>query len=121
MKTTAVLFVLVVGCMIPAYSQLNRHRKLEQSADQFLQKMDKGYVFGKDELKEKTDDSWKAWTPYNLKIAPVESASAPTLNKSTGHTYSQDLMPVLKPEGVFHMRLFQPEGKYFMKVYLLDW
>ena len=117
MKTTAVLFALFMVGVIPAYSQLNRHHNIERRPIQFLKKADKDSVFGQYNFPDNANDSWHAWTPYDLKISPAES----TPGKSTGHTHSRDLMPLLKPEGVFHMRLFQPEGKFFMKVYLLDW
>jgi len=117
MKTTLVLVALLVGGIIPAYSQLNRHRKAERRADQFSQKVDEDFFPVRDKSQDKLKDSWHAWTPYDIKMPPAE----PTPNESKGHAHPRDYMPVLKPSGIFHMRLFQPEGKFFMKVYLLDW
>ena len=41
MKATILLFALIVGCIIPTTSQINRHRKTDASTEQFSGKQNK--------------------------------------------------------------------------------
>ena len=44
MKTTILLLVLIFGYITPTYSQLNRHRKMDATSEQFQNKKNDDFV-----------------------------------------------------------------------------
>ena len=120
MKTTILLFAVIFGYITPTYSQLNRHRKIDRTSEQFQNK--KSDDFGKYEfdifskfdrfsgaLSDKAGDSFNmlptrpAPSTFRAEIYSVD-------NMPCFHPKSGDRMPCLKPTGTFHMRVFKPKN-----------
>jgi hypothetical protein len=114
MKTTILLFTVIFGYITPTYSQLNRHRKMDTTSDQFQNK--KNYDFGNYKF-DKFSRSLNDWARDSFNMLPTR----PALSKFTEETYSGDNMPCLhpktgdnmpclKPTGIFPMRVFKPKN-----------
>jgi hypothetical protein len=121
MKTTILLFAVIFGCIAPAYSQLNRHRKAGTTSELFENKTSeqfrnkKNYDFGHYKF-DKLSGRLSYEKSYSLDIL---STSPPAPNKAPAEIYSKykmpcfhpksgDEMPWCKPTGTFHMRIFNP-------------
>jgi hypothetical protein len=98
MKTTYLLFALILACAIPTYSQINRNRKLQPDTEHFSFYPSKkneylgNYKFA-DRFRRSMTDS-------------VQDSSAKNIEKAD----IQYNMPCLKPVGVFSMRIYKPDS-----------
>src|SRR5688572_15931427 len=112
MKTTILLLTVIFGYITPTYSQLNRHRKLDTTSDQFQNK--KNDDFGNYKF-DKFSGSLNDWTrnSFNM-LRPAPSKFTEEIysedNMPCLHPKSGDNMPCLKPTGTFHMRVFKPKN-----------
>jgi hypothetical protein len=111
MKTT-LLFALVFGVIISSYSQINRNRKTEATAEQFsVNGNKKSAPFDKYKFVDKFPGSFKdaGWS-YDF-LSPLQP-----LGKSNEEIYFGWTMPCFIPEGMFSMRVYKPDSsmKYTM-------
>jgi hypothetical protein len=110
MKTNILLLALVFGCMIPTYSQLNLHRKLDAAPEQLQNKKNSDF------------DKYNFVDKFGAPLSnPAEmSPMIPGQNKFSDkiqsrnampcfHPKSGDKMPCLNPSGNFPMRVFKPK------------
>ena len=116
MRTTVLLFALIFGCMIPTYSQINRHRKIDTRAEQFLVKKNKkSNDFGNYNFVWKFSDVWSNGALDSFNMSPISPAPAP--RKFIKEIYSGDDIPCYKPKGNHNTPCYDPEGLFSMRVY----
>lgn len=114
MKKNILLLALLVGYMVPAYSQLNGHRKMEPIPEQFQNRMNSDFA-NKHKFNDNFSRSWNAWVP-GLKTPLSMTGESDSMKKHSQyhmpcfHPKSGDAMPCYKPTGEFHMRVFKPEN-----------
>lgn len=113
MKTTILLFAVIFGYITPTYSQLNSHRKLDATSEQFRNK--KNDDFGNYKF-----DKFSGFLSGRTRDIFNMSPTRPAPTKSTTEIYSGDKMPCFhpksgdkmpcyKPTDTFHMRVFKPK------------
>ena len=121
MKTTILLFAVMLGYLTPIYSQLNRHVESDVKIEQFQKKGDdfgtyKFDTFGNyksdkfsDFLSKRDHDSFNI---PSTRPAPCKSTEEIYSgdNMPCFHPKSGDNMPCFKPTGTFHMRVFKPKN-----------
>ena len=115
MKTTILLFALIVGCIIPTYSQLNRHRNVNPAPKQLQHKKDADFNNYKYFEKFRGSSSDKAFDSFNM--SPVRPAPGKFTDEIYSgndgmpclHPKSGDALPCLRPNGTFPMRVFKPK------------
>lgn len=113
MKTTALLFALSVGCVITAYSQINRHQRIDLRIKQSLEKENrKNDDFRNYTFVDKFTGAWSVRAPYNFNMTPV----LPGTIKSTREIFSGDDMPCLEPKGGY-IPCLNPKGLFPMRIY----
>ena len=117
MKTTILLFALIIGCIIPTYSQINIHRKTDASNEPFLGKENKkNDDFGNYKFADKFSDAWRDKALDSFTMSPLRPAPRKFTEKRYSgydmpcyHPKSGDDIPCLKPKGTFPMRVFKPK------------
>jgi hypothetical protein len=114
MKTTVVLFAAIFGFIIPTYSQLNRHRKVDATSGQPQER--KTYDFGNYEF-DKFTRPWRNLPLDRFKMLPIGASSSKLTGEMSSagkmpcfHPKSGDKMPCFKPADSFPMRVFNPEN-----------
>jgi len=106
MKTT-ILFALIFGFIIPTYSQINLHRKADANTEQFLGKQNKkNDDFGDYKFADKFNDSRSDRGLDNFTMPRVGHVP----DKISEEIYSGDNMPCFKPEGIFSMKVYEPDS-----------
>jgi hypothetical protein len=104
---TAILYALIFGCIIPTYSQINRHRKTDTSTEQFSGKQNKkNNDFGDYKFDDKFNDSWNDRSLDNFTMPRAGRMPG----KISEEIYSGDNMPCVKPEGTFSMKAYKPDS-----------
>jgi hypothetical protein len=98
MKTTYLLFALILACAIPTYSQINRNRKLQPDTEQFSFYPNK---------KNESLGNYKFADKFSRSMSDTVQDSFP---KNIVKTDLQYNMPCLKPVGVFSMRIYKPDS-----------
>ena len=110
MRTTILLCVLIFGCIIPTYSQVNLHRKTDAETERFLgKKIKMNDDFGKYKFVDKFSDAWSDRALDNYNLSPIRPAPSPRAGKFAKEVYSEDVMPCLKPKSNY-IPCFNPKG-----------
>jgi hypothetical protein len=126
MKTTILLFAVIVGYITPTYSQLNRQRETGPRSERFQNKkyVDfETYKFGKFDNNEFGKFSNVDVDKFNDFLSSIElNRAAPsnsqnnyiqTNNMPCFHPKSGDKMPCLEPTGEFYMPVFKPKNFFW--------
>jgi hypothetical protein len=114
MKTTVLLSALIFGFIIPTYSQLNHHRKMEPTRERLQHK--KNDDFGIYRFDDKFSGPLMNETPKSFNLSPIK----PAHRRSMVEIYSGDDMPRFNPTGKFSMPCYKPAGEFPMRVYKPD-
>ena len=113
MKTTTLLFALSVGCLVPAYSQINRQQRIDARTRQYLEKENqKNDDFSNYTFVDKFTGAWSVRAPDNFHRTPAR----PGTIKSTKEIFSGDDMPCFEPKGGY-IPCVDPKGLFPMRVY----
>ena len=113
MKTTTLLFVLSIGCIIPGYSQINRHQRIDPRTKQSVEEQNRKLTdFGNYTFIDKLTGAWSVSTPDRSNMTPAWRGPF----KSTKEIFSGDDIPCLEPKGGY-IPCLNPEGLFPMRVY----
>jgi hypothetical protein len=112
MKTSILLFAVIVGYITPTYSQLNHHRKMYLGSEQFPNKRNddfSNYKFDKfsGALSDREHDSFNM-SPTRPAPSKLDEGIYSGDKIPCFHPMSGDQMPCFKPTDKFHMRVFKP-------------
>ena len=122
MKTTILLFALILGYITPTFAQLNLHRKSDATTEQFPNKKNDYFNY---KFVDKFSGSLSNSPHNSFAIPPIMTAP-----KFTKEIYSGDDMPCLKPKGnyipclkpddIFSMRVYKPESIIWGTLWAFD-
>ncbi|MGC3947087.1 MAG: hypothetical protein QM762_21640 [Chryseolinea sp.] len=113
MKTTTLLFALSVGCILPAYSQVNVHQRIDPSTRQNAERLNQKIGdFGNSMFVDKFTGTWSVRAAANFNMTPAWRGPI----KITKEIFSGDDMPCLEPKGGY-IPCLNPKGLYPMRVY----
>ncbi|MEJ1242483.1 hypothetical protein WBG78_30320 [Chryseolinea sp. T2] len=113
MKTTTLLFALCIGSAIPAYSQVNRHQRIEPGTRQNVERENQKLGdFGNYTFADKFTGTWSVRATDNFNMTPAWRRTI----KSTKEIISGDDMPCLEPKGGY-IPCLNPKGVFPMRVY----
>lgn len=107
MKTTIPLFALILGCIIPTFSQINHNRKADTTIQDFSfsPKKKNGYL-GNYKFADKFTGSLNNSVSDALALSTIGSVPG----KITEETFSGYNMPCYQPMGIFSMRIYEPDS-----------
>lgn len=115
MKKAVLLFALTLGCIGPAYSQMNRNsktNKVHPNVSFYPNKQNNNhgnYKFSDGLSLSLKDDVWSS--PDRPTIG-TRSLSKPDI------TASESNMPCFKPQGTFSMRIYKPDPNVLYTILL---
>jgi len=112
MKTTVLYLALTFGCIIPTFSQLNRNRKAVAPKEQFQFYPNKEGSYWSDDRRTN-----KFGGSVDVMGSLDDQAWDRSIFSTTGKTivgaeeaYLSDRMPCFKPEGIFSMKVYEPDS-----------